>query len=161
MAIDVIVEVGKIDRIEEVEKFNPYHDARGRFTSANSATSFTYSPGKSKAHDKAIEREKARQVATSARSGNEPKEDEYGQKHGPLKTPVSVGTMDTGTGKQVEYRVTGITQMKGDGYDNKSCRAEFKWKDKWVEVKNANSLKIIRQKYDSLTPDEYAQGMKQ
>lgn len=61
MRYDVIaevVEVNKIDCIVEVEKFNPYHDAKGRFTSANSATSFTHSPGKSKAHDKAIAREK-------------------------------------------------------------------------------------------------------
>lgn len=58
MHIDVIVEVGEVDHIVEVEKFNPYHDSKGRFTSANSASSFTYAPGKSKAHDKAIEREK-------------------------------------------------------------------------------------------------------
>lgn len=44
---------------EEIIKFNPYHDARGRFSSANSFTSFTYSPGKSKAHDLAIQRQMA------------------------------------------------------------------------------------------------------
>lgn len=43
---------------DEVLKFNPYHDAKGRFASANAASSFTYAPGKSKAHDKAIQREK-------------------------------------------------------------------------------------------------------
>lgn len=63
MAYDVIVEVNKADRIVEVEKFNPYHDSKGRFTSANSAASFTYAPGKSKAHDNAIAREKERQAA--------------------------------------------------------------------------------------------------
>lgn len=45
---------------DEVLKFNPYHDSRGRFATANSATSFTYAPGKSKAHDNAIAREKER-----------------------------------------------------------------------------------------------------
>ena len=50
----------------EIMKFNPYHDARGRFASANSATSFTYAPGKSKAHDRAIEREKERHAASLA-----------------------------------------------------------------------------------------------
>ena len=35
-------------------KFNPYHDSLGRFSTANGAASFTYAPGKSKAHDKAI-----------------------------------------------------------------------------------------------------------
>lgn len=47
-------------------KFNPYHDARGRFASANSYTSFTYKPGKSKAHDLAIQREQQRHAATVA-----------------------------------------------------------------------------------------------
>ncbi len=45
---------------EAVEKFNPYHGRDGRFTSANAAASFTYAPGKSAAHNKAIEREKKR-----------------------------------------------------------------------------------------------------
>ena len=45
---------------DEILKFNPYHDSRGRFTTANSATQFTYAPGKSKAHDNAIAREKER-----------------------------------------------------------------------------------------------------
>lgn len=36
---DEIVEVH--DEIEEVEKFNPYHDQRGRFASSNSYSSFT------------------------------------------------------------------------------------------------------------------------
>lgn len=43
-----------------IEKFNPYHDRLGRFTTSGGATSFTYSPGKSLAHDLAIEREKTR-----------------------------------------------------------------------------------------------------
>lgn len=51
---------------DEILKFNPYHGADGRFSSANGATSFTYSPGKSKAHDNAIQREKDR-----AKGGND------------------------------------------------------------------------------------------
>lgn len=50
--------ISEVDTVEEVEKFNPYHDAKGRFASANAAASFTYAPGKSKAHDRAIAREK-------------------------------------------------------------------------------------------------------
>jgi 2'-5' RNA ligase len=42
----------------EIAKFNPYHDSKGRFASADSAASFTYAPGKSTAHDKAIQRGK-------------------------------------------------------------------------------------------------------
>ncbi|MBQ5659063.1 MAG: hypothetical protein IIV02_06020 [Peptococcaceae bacterium] len=50
--------------LEAVKKFNPYHDRKGRFTTANGAEMFTYAPGKSKAHDKAIEREKERTAGT-------------------------------------------------------------------------------------------------
>lgn len=68
MSIDRIEEVNKdIDHIEHVEKFNPYHGKDGRFASANNHASFTYSPGKSKAHDMAIAREKERTAA----AGNE------------------------------------------------------------------------------------------
>ena len=55
--------IHEIDTVCEINKFNPYHDSKGRFASANSATSFTYAPGKSKAHDLAIQREKERHAA--------------------------------------------------------------------------------------------------
>ena len=51
---------------EDILKFNPYHDAKGRFASANSATSFTYrtkDPSKQHLADRAKEREKERQAA--------------------------------------------------------------------------------------------------
>ena len=48
---------------DEVLKFNPYHDQTGRFATADGATVFTYAPGKSKAHDNAIAREKERHEA--------------------------------------------------------------------------------------------------
>lgn len=54
---------------DEVLKFNPYHDSRGRFASAKGAASFTYAPGKSKAHDNAIAREKERQATAGAATG--------------------------------------------------------------------------------------------
>lgn len=57
-----------IVEIVEVGKFNPYHDEKGRFATAQRYASFTYSPGKSKAHDNAIAREKERQAA-AANSG--------------------------------------------------------------------------------------------
>ena len=41
-----------------INKFNPYHGKDGRFASSGSAASFTYKPGASTAHSKAIEREK-------------------------------------------------------------------------------------------------------
>ena len=42
----------------QIMKFNPYHDRQGRFASAGAAASFTYAPGKSTAHDAAIQRGK-------------------------------------------------------------------------------------------------------
>lgn len=61
----------------DIKKFNPYHDRLGRFTSGGSATSFTYKPGTSIAHDKAIQREKE----LSAGSGSAPKENQPGRGH--------------------------------------------------------------------------------
>lgn len=58
-----VAKSANFDYIEEVQKFNPYHGADGRFASANGYASFTYSPGKSKAHDNAIAREKQRQAS--------------------------------------------------------------------------------------------------
>lgn len=60
----------------EVHKFNPYHDARGRFASADSAATFTYKPGASAAHDRAIAREKERHGAaeTPKTTTDKPKE---------------------------------------------------------------------------------------
>lgn len=46
--------------LTEILKFNPYHDERGRFSTADGAASFTYKPGASTEHSRAIEREKER-----------------------------------------------------------------------------------------------------
>lgn len=127
---------------EDVEKFNPYHDSLGRFT--------TGSGGGGAASGNA--------GSGSTRADNEPAEDEEGAKHGPLKTPVHI-EMDNGHGAQREYRVVGITEIKYDGYDQKSCRAEMKYKDMWAPVKNVEIERRIRQKYDSLSPDEYKAAM--
>ena len=80
--IEQIQEVGKsrYEVITEVEKFNPYHDAKGRFSSADGATSFTYKPGQGAMYDNAIRRERERQAAM----GPAPKENlvkSLGEKH--------------------------------------------------------------------------------
>lgn len=59
-----------IDHIEHIEKFNPYHGRDGRFTTPGAAASFTYAPGKSKAHDNAIAREKERTAAAGGAAGS-------------------------------------------------------------------------------------------
>lgn len=56
---------------EEILKFNPYHGKDGRFASAGMASSFTYAPGKSRAHDLAIERHKERMAAIAPTEAQE------------------------------------------------------------------------------------------
>lgn len=70
---DYVTDVQKALTFEEILKFNPYHDSLGRFATANGATSMTYAPGKSKAHDNAIAREKEKQQETAAAGGKEAK----------------------------------------------------------------------------------------
>lgn len=53
--------MGRYDLLQEVAKFNPYHGPDGRFTSAGGASSVTFRPGASRAHDNAIERERIKQ----------------------------------------------------------------------------------------------------
>lgn len=66
------VEKSVYDYLEEIEKFNPYHGSDGRFTSANSATSFTirtragYNQGMA---DVAIAREKQRTAGDGSEFG--------------------------------------------------------------------------------------------
>ena len=53
---------------QEMRKFNPYHDARGRFSTANSYASFTTTtrdPKKQHMADLAVQREKKRQAAAA------------------------------------------------------------------------------------------------
>ena len=58
---------------QDIHKFNPYHGPDGRFTTSGGATSFTYRPGASKAHDLAIAREKERTAAAAASDGGKQK----------------------------------------------------------------------------------------
>lgn len=59
MSIDHIKEVKKnIDEIEHIEKFNPFHDARGRFSSSRGMASYSANP-KTKAGQMAINRSTA------------------------------------------------------------------------------------------------------
>ena len=60
----------------ELRKFNPYHDSRGRFSSANSYASFTArtrDPKKQHLADAAIAREKKRQAAAAPAAPPKPK----------------------------------------------------------------------------------------
>jgi len=57
---EIIKNRDKAQSFNDIAKFNPYHDSKGRFTTSGGAASFTYAPGRSKAHDNAIAREKER-----------------------------------------------------------------------------------------------------
>lgn len=64
----------KILNDSHIKKFNPYHDRLGRFTTGGGAASFTWKPGASAAHDKAIAREKERTAAmASTKQPEQPK----------------------------------------------------------------------------------------
>lgn len=67
-----------IDTIVELEKFNPYHGPDGRFTTADSATSFTIRTRAGYQQymaDNAIAREKQRADAENAQQGNNGQEE--------------------------------------------------------------------------------------
>lgn len=75
----------------EILKFNPYHDERGRFSSADGYTSFTFrtkNPEHQKWADMAIAREKERYASASAASANPTNDPETiaGIKRGPAMT---------------------------------------------------------------------------
>lgn len=60
----------RFDTIQEVEKFNPYHDAKGRFATAQGYSSFTIhtkDPGKQHMANRAIAREKERNAAAGSK----------------------------------------------------------------------------------------------
>lgn len=67
-SLELLQEKTVAKTFDEILKFNPYHCHTGRFTEPSGAHSFTYAPGKSKAHDLAIEREKQRQAAAEGGS---------------------------------------------------------------------------------------------
>lgn len=125
----------------EVLKFNPYHDAKGRFTSGSGGNyaSFTYAPGKSKAHDNAIARERERAAQRSnVASGPKPMtEDEYLGLKG-LSSPVSDWTLDKvriphgETDRQKKKRIA-EGKKEAEEYQRKREQAKQEYQEK---VKN-------------------------
>lgn len=105
-------------RIVEVEKFNPYHDERGRFSQANSATLFTYrtkDPAKQHWADNAIAREKERDAAglngPSSKKPPKPKD--------PLGNPKTISGVERGEPMSREEANSGNANpnfSQGGGY---------------------------------------------
>lgn len=107
----------------EIAKFNPYHDRLGRFTTSGGATSFTFSPGKSKAHDLAIERAKRT-------AGNREK----------LSSPYVISRGG------VHYRINEIGEKEGQ----KTSYAEYrKPGTDWKPVEDKKRLADLRQAYEA------------
>lgn len=83
----------RFDEIEEIEKFNPYHDERGRFATADGYASFTIQtkdPKKQHMADAAIAREKERAAASKPDTKPE-KEPDNG-----LNDPKTIGGVKAG-----------------------------------------------------------------
>lgn len=78
-----VIEKSSIVELEVVEKFNPYHDKYGRFTSANGASSFTIGAG-GKGQKTAIANEKKRHQLVPNGTGAT-KVDKNDIKEGPSK----------------------------------------------------------------------------
>lgn len=133
----------------EIIKFNPYHDRLGRFASAGSATSFTYSPGKSKAHDNAIAREKER--VASMEKPKQPKamtEQEYLDSKG-VGSPMSGYTVDKLRGNR-ELR----TQRGKKRFENEVLRANEEHQKKREQARAEYAEKIKNGELRDKTPIE-------
>ena len=69
----------RFDTVEEVEKFNPYHDSKGRFATAGGATQFTLrtkDPSKQHMADAAIAREKEKHKEEMVQQARQRRADE-------------------------------------------------------------------------------------
>ena len=129
------------EAVETVEKFNPYHDARGRFASANSATSFTYAPGKSRAHNLAIARAAAKERVAKAKA-DEPK----------LTAAMQ------GCAEEVGGELVGLEYcVKGEGSLTRKIRTETLEKG-CTAAQAAASMKDVNRYTMQLTEDNFVAG---
>lgn len=152
---DIITEIQKsndYDCIVEVEKFNPYHGKDGRFASANNATSFTYAPGKSKAHDMAIAREKDRTMTIEA--GKAAKSlVESATKKEPQMTKTLKGCAESAGGQMVGLDFA----VKGEGSLARKIKSEMLEKGISVEKAAAN-MKDVNRYTMQLTEKNFVSG---
>lgn len=90
--------------IQVVEKFNPYHDSKGRFASANGYASFTFrtkDPAKQHMADMAVAREKERDKQGLVPGGKTPEKkpkapEKETKPSDPLNNPASIGGAERG-----------------------------------------------------------------
>ena len=116
---------------DAVKKFNPYHGKDGRFTSGGNAFSFTYSPGKSRAHNLAITGEIAKNAVAKAKAA-EPKltsdMQSLAEKHG-------------GTMVGLAFAVKGVGSLK------RKIDSEQNYVEKCTG-KRIDASEVVKQMYD-------------
>lgn len=100
-----------LNHSDGIEKFNPYHDRLGRFSTDSGASSFTWRPGASAAHDNAIAREKERMASGGSeyRGHIEPK----GHKSGIETVKQELGCDE----KQAKKYTKGIQSFTSENYE--------------------------------------------
>ena len=157
-SVDTVEKAARYDYIEEVRvaktfseilKFNPYHDSKGRFAPANGATSFTYSPGKSKAHDMAIARAQtdAKIKETAASMVAKAKEAE------PQLTSMLSGCANAAGGEMVGLDFA----VKGEGSLARKIKTETLEKGVSIEAAAA-SMKDVNRYTMQLTEENFVSG---
>lgn len=163
---------------DEILKFNPYHDSRGRFSSANGAASMTYAPGKSKAHDNAIERDKSA-YNTAAGLVSKAKENEPAMTQTLQECAASVGGEMVGLQyavKSEESLTRKIkTEMKERGVSAEEAGASMKDVNRYtmqlteenfvsgynstMEVLSSKGYEVVRVKNTLKNPDAEYRGV--
>lgn len=123
-------EIYEIDTIEEVEKFNPYHDRLGRFTSAGNASSFTIrtkDPGKQRWADRAIARDRIKYNVSEKVKQME--EDDRNRIRAKLQNQTIAGVKrgESMTHDQANHGKANPNFNKGGGYHTncQSCVATY------------------------------------
>ena len=132
-SVETVERVAKT--FDEILKFNPYHDSKGRFASANSYSQFTIrtkDPSKQYMADRAIAREKERAAAAIPNPTNDP-DIVAGAKRG---RPMTHEQADEGRGnphyeESREYRINCQTcvvayEARRRGYDVEATKRDKK-----------------------------------
>ncbi len=112
----------RYDEIEEIEKFNPYHDERGKFATANGYASFTIrtkDPSKQHMADAAIARQKEREAknptkvpAKETKEENQSTQEAFGKSTLPANVQKTCQDVEA---KTVSRKTEKLTLVDEDG----------------------------------------------
>jgi len=153
----------RFDVIEEVEKFNPYHDNLGRFATANGYASFTIrtkDPSKQHMADMAIAREKERDKQGLVPGGKTPKKPKEPKKEtkprDPLNNPSTIAGVERGdpmTRSQANNNRVNPNYFKSSGYQTncQSCVVAYEARLRGYDVQTKANTR--GSKLDELSRD--------